>query len=66
MQLDPDGLVTIMDDKGHILASWLGTSSYWALAGPLTAVGLRCKSLGKVGRGGCCFVSHCPMERKRL
>ena len=48
VQLDPQGMVTAMDDKGFILGTWAGTSSMWDLAACLTALGLRCKALGKV------------------
>jgi hypothetical protein len=51
-KLDTDGLVTVMDHRGLILANWMGTSSYYDLAGPLTALGLRSKLLGLV-REGC-------------
>lgn len=47
----PTGLTTVMGADGMILASYMGTSSYWHLAGSLTALGLRCKNLGKVCDG---------------
>ena len=44
----PTGLITVMGADGQVLASYMGTSSYWQLAGPLKAVGLRCRNLGEV------------------
>lgn len=47
-KLCKQGLVTVMSGEGIIMASYCGTSSFWDLAGPLTALGLRSKHLGKV------------------
>ena len=45
-----------MDGKGRILRTWMGGASYWDIARELTAVGLRCKHLGKV-------ITDCPHHR---
>jgi hypothetical protein len=44
------GLVTFMTAEGLIAGQWLGTGSLWDLAGPLTALSLRFKFMGKVSR----------------
>jgi hypothetical protein len=45
------GITTAMAGDGTILASWVGTSSTWDLAGPLAALGMRSAHLGKVSSG---------------
>ena len=42
------GVTTLMGGDGCALASWCGTSSLWALAKPLAAIGARSSYFGKV------------------
>eukprot|EP00955_Chlamydomonas_euryale_P028756 303576-Chlamydomonas_euryale.AAC.1 len=46
-KVDGKGMVTILGGDGLVLGTWLGTSSYHDLAGAMTAVGRRCRALGK-------------------
>ena len=46
-----DGVTSFMGGDGRILATWCGTSSFWALAKQLTALGARSTYFGKVGLG---------------
>eukprot|EP00955_Chlamydomonas_euryale_P063920 358813-Chlamydomonas_euryale.AAC.8 len=46
-KLHPGGITTALDELGLPLATWIETSSMWALAGPLAALGRRCKLRGK-------------------
>ena len=45
MQLDPDGLIEVLNGEGIVFVSWLGTSSLWSRAGPM---GLKSETLGIV------------------
>jgi hypothetical protein len=47
MQVDGKGVMTAMAANGIVVASWLGTNSFWDLAGPLTALDERCRALGE-------------------
>lgn len=45
-KVEGDGITTLMDDRGLIMATWLGTASMWAIVRNLAAVALRCKDNG--------------------
>jgi hypothetical protein len=47
-KLSKSGILTVLSGEGHILATWLQTSSLWSVSPFLAAVGLRCKALGQV------------------
>ena len=49
-QVEKDGMITVMDGLGRIVRSYMGGSSYWDIAAQLTAIGLRFKHNGQVGK----------------